>query len=180
MKPIVVACHSGIHGKRWLSTSRRISCQRMVRTGKVRVATTTVRSSSHPLACCAYVQTFLRSILYNTQTSNATLTASPISQAPLQRFLLFGFDGEDNEIADFVDDRAEAFAARALSRLAQLLRALAGTGPLVEERADVDGLSSIRCTLRGSADQHVERRRSDTGRDHLLIPRPRARQIRRG
>src|SRR6266498_2777556 len=104
--------------------------------------------------------------------------ASPISQAPLQRFWLLGFDGEDNEIADFVDDRAEAFAARALSRLAQLLRALAGTGPLVEERADVDGLSSIRWTRRGSADQLLQRRRSDTSRDHLLIAHPRAREIR--
>src|SRR6266511_2078942 len=86
--------------------------------------------------------------------------ASPISQAPLQRFWLLGFDGEDNEIADFVDDRAEAFAARALSRLAQLLRALAGTGPLVEERADVDGLSSIRWTPRESLPPCAAPRRS--------------------
>src|SRR2546425_711662 len=143
MKPIVVACHSGSNGKRWPSTSRRIRRQRMARTGNVTVATTTVRSSSHPLACCAYVQTFRRSILYSTQTSNAALMASPISQAPLQRLLLLGFDGEDNEIADFVDDRAEALAACALGRLAQLLRALAGPGALVEESPDVDGISSV-------------------------------------
>src|SRR5881396_3255672 len=138
MKPIVVACHSGSHRNGRPSASRRISRQRIARTGKVMVATTTVRSSSHPLACCAYVQTLRRSILYNTHTSNATLMASPISQAPLQRFLLLGFDGEDNEIADFVDDRAERVAARALRRFAQLLRALPGTGALVEQGPDID------------------------------------------
>ena len=90
----------------------------MARTGKVTVATTIVSSNSKPLACCASFQTFPGSILYSTQTSSAALTASPISQAPLQRFFLLGFDGEDNEIADFVDDRAQAFAARALRRLA--------------------------------------------------------------
>src|SRR2546425_2020709 len=98
MNPIVVACHSGSNGKRWPSTPRRIRRQRMARTGNVTVATATARSSSHPLACCAYVQTFRGSILYSTQTSNAALMASPISQAPLQRFVLLGFDGEDNEI----------------------------------------------------------------------------------
>src|SRR6266446_5713464 len=67
--------------------------------------------------------------------------ASPINQAPLQRFFLLGFDGEDNEIADFVDDRAERVAARALRRLAQLLRALPGTGALVEQGSDIDGLA---------------------------------------
>lgn len=47
---------------------------------------------------------------------------SPMSQAPFQRLLegigLVGFDGEDNEIADFVDDRAEVVAARALGDFA--------------------------------------------------------------
>ena len=38
---------------------------------------------------------------------------------------LLWFDGEDNEVADFVDDRAQRFAARALGQRAQLLRTLA-------------------------------------------------------
>ena len=45
---------------------------------------------------------------------------SPMSQAPFQRLLeegeLIGFDGEDNEIADVVDDRAERVAARTFRR----------------------------------------------------------------
>src|SRR5437879_293441 len=48
--------------------------------------------------------------------------ASPMSQAPRHRLL--GFDREDNEIADFVDDRAECVAADALGRFPQLLRGL--------------------------------------------------------
>ena len=51
--------------------------------------------------------------------------ASPISQAPRQRLLegggLIVFDGEDNEIADFVDDGAEGVAARTFCRFTQLL-----------------------------------------------------------
>src|SRR5258706_8674380 len=68
--------------------------------------------------------------------------ASPTSQAPLQRFCLLGFDGEDNEIADFVNDGAERVAARALCRFAQLLRAPPGARALVQQRVDVDRLAS--------------------------------------
>ncbi len=69
--------------------------------------------------------------------------ASPISQAPLQRLFLLGFDGEDNEIADFVDDCAERVAARALCRFAQLLRAPPGAGALVQQSVDVDRLVPV-------------------------------------
>src|SRR6266545_3954579 len=183
MKPIVVACHSGNKRNGRPSPSRRIRRQRIARTGKVTVATTTVSSSSQTWACCAYAQTLRGSILYSTHTSRAALMASPISQAPRQRFFLLGFDGEDNEIADFVDDRAEGVAARALRRFAQLLRALPGTRALVEQGPDIDRLS-IRSgdpgpRARGSADQLLERRRSHAGRDHPLIPHPRARDVRR-
>src|SRR2546426_677767 len=186
MKPIVVACHSGIQGNGRPSASRRISRQRMARTGKVTVATTIVSSSSQPLACLAYSQTLSGWLLDNTHARRATLMTSPISQAPLQRFFLLGFDGEDNEIADFVDDRAQAIAARALGRLAQLLRALTGTGALVEQSLDVDRFVPVtagrrpgvsRASRRSPGDQLLERRRSHARRDHLLVSRPRARQI---
>ena len=80
---------------------------------------------------------------WSTQASNATLTTSPMSQAPRQRRLLLGFDGEDNEVADFVDDRAEALAARPLCGFAEFLGALPGAGPLIEEAPDVYGLSTV-------------------------------------
>src|SRR5436309_1582994 len=186
MKPIVVACHSGIQGNGRPSASRRISRQRMARTGKVTVATTIVSSSSQPLACLAYSQTLSGWLLDNTHARRATLMTSPISQAPLQRLFLLGFDGEDNEIADFVDDRAQAFAARALGRLAQLQRALTGTGALVEQSLDVDGFVPVasgrrpgvsRDSRRSPGDQLVERCGPHARRDHLFVSRPRARQI---
>ena len=76
--------------------------------------------------------------------------ASPTSQAHPRRQRLLGFDGEDNEIADFVDDRAERVAADALGRFPQLLRALAGAGAFVQQRTDIDWFS-IRPAHRGSA-----------------------------
>src|SRR5574341_648865 len=137
MKPIVVACQSGSQGRRWPSASRRISCQRIVRTGNVTVATTTVSSSRKPLACRACDQTSRGLMRCNTHASSATLTTSPSNQAQRQRCLLLGFDGEDNEVADFVDDRAQRVAAGALCRFAQLLRALPRPGALVEQGLDV-------------------------------------------
>ena len=68
--------------------------------------------------------------------------ASPLSQAHPRRQRLLGFDGEDNEIADFVDDRAERVAARALGRLAQLLHPRARAGAFVQQHADVDRFCS--------------------------------------
>src|SRR5882762_9042129 len=181
MKPIVVACHSGIQGKGRPSASRRISRQRMARTGKVIVATTIVSSSSQPLACLAYSHTLAGWLLDNTHASRATLMTSPISQAPLQRLVLLGFDGEDNEIADFVDDRAERVTVRALGGFAQFLCAPAGTGTLVEQRPDVDRFVAITPwggpVARGSGDQLFQRRGPDARRNHLLVPCPGAGQI---
>src|SRR5437867_7551880 len=169
MKPIVVACHSGVIGNRSPLASRRISRQRIVRTGNVNVARTTVTKSSQPFACSAYVHTLRGSILYRTHTSNAALRASPMSQAhplpPRQRCGLLGFDGEDNEIADFVDDGAERVAARALCRFAQLLRAPPGARALVQQRVDVDRVASPSAPValgplappRRPADQLLER-----------------------
>src|SRR5439155_11504727 len=185
MKPIVVACHSGVIGNRSPLAPRRISRQRIVRTGNVNVARTTVTTSSQPFACSAYVHTLRGSILYRTHTSNAALRASPMSQAPplppRQRCGLLGFDGEDNEIADFVDDGAEPVAAGPLGGFAQLLDALAGASAPVEESPDVNRLRSVtRGPLgRSPAYQLFQRRRSDAGRDQLLITRPAPRNVSR-
>src|SRR5712671_6009216 len=160
MKPIVVACQSGKKGNGRPFASRKINRQRIARTGKVSVANATVRSRSHPLACWAYAQTLAGSILYSTHTSNAALMARPSSQAPLQRRVLLGFDGEDNEIADFVDDRAEAVATHTLGGFAQLLRPLARARTFVQQRLDVDRLASVPIFGRRAADQLLERRRS--------------------
>src|SRR5262249_52363320 len=103
--------------------------------------------------------------------------ASPSSQAPRQRPGLLGFDGEDNEIADFVDDRAEALAARALGGLAQFLSALAGAAALGEEGPDAPRLPPVRRFAGGAANHLVQRPRTDTSRNHLLVPHPRPREI---
>src|SRR2546422_111030 len=147
MKPIAVACQSGSEGNRWPSISRRIRRQRIVRSGNVAVASTTAARTNRGPAWRASSHPCRRSMRWSTQASNATLTASPRSQAPRpappapQRRLLLGFDGEDNEVADFVDDRAEALAARALCGFSQFLRALAGPGSLVEQPPDIDWFS---------------------------------------
>src|SRR5713226_6201300 len=172
MKPIAVACQSGSQGNRWPSTSRRISRQRIVRSGNVAVASTTVARSNSGSAWRASFHTCRRSTRCRTQTSNATLTTSPMSQAPRQRRLLLGFDGEDNEVADFVDDRAEALAARALCGFSQFLRALAGTCSLVEKLPDFDWFS-----VSSAGNQFVQGRRSHTRGNHALIEHPRAREV---
>src|SRR5207248_6558123 len=116
---------------------------------------------------------------WRTQASNATLTMSPMSQAPRQRRVLLGFDGEDNEVADFVDDRAEGLAARALRRVAQLLRSVLRTRALIKESANVDGFVAAPVTP-AAADQLVERRGTHAACDQLLISHPGARDIGRG
>ena len=69
------------------------------------------------------------------------MTVSPISQAQRRDVpLLLGFDGEDNEIADFVDDRAQIVATHALRRLTQFLGALTGACAAIQQGADVDDL----------------------------------------
>ena len=65
------------------------------------------------------------------------MTTSPMTQAHLA-WRLLGFDGEDNEVADFVDDRAEIVAVDALRRLAQLLGALTRPPTAIQQGADVD------------------------------------------
>src|SRR6266516_3874054 len=173
MKPIVVACHSGVIGNSSTLASHRISRQQIVRTGNVNVARTTVTKSSQPFACSAYVHTLRGSILYRTHTSNAALRASPMSQAhplpPRQRCGLLGFDG------------AERVAAGPLGGFAQLLDALAGTSTPVQESPNVNRLRSVtRGPLgRSPAYQLFQRRRSDAGRDQLLITRPGPRNVSR-
>src|SRR5438045_959631 len=181
MKPIAVACQSGIQANRWggPSTSRRISRHRIVRSGNVAVVSMTAARSSIGSAWRASSQTCRRLMRWRTQASNATLTMSPMSQAPRQRRVLLGFDGEDNEIADFVDDRAESLAARALRRVAQLLRSMLRTRALIEESANVDGFVAAPVTP-AAADQLLERRGTHAACDELLISHPRARDIGRG
>src|SRR6266566_5007924 len=172
MKPIAVACQSGSEGNLWPSISRRIRRQRIVRSGNVAVASATAARSNSASAWRASSQTCRRSMRWSTQASNATLTTSPKSQAPRQRRLLLGFDGEDNEVADFVDDRAEALAARALCGFSQFLRALAGTCSLVEQPPDIDWFS-----VGSAGNQFFQRRWSDPRGDHALIDHPRAHDV---
>jgi hypothetical protein len=79
----------------------------------------------------------------STQASSATLTTSPISQAHRQRCCLLELEGEDNEVADFVNDGAQIIPAGALGRLPEFLCALAGSIAPVEKRSDIDGLTAV-------------------------------------
>src|SRR5258708_3713397 len=137
MNPIAVACHRGSHGKARPSASRRINRQRMARSGNVMVARSTARSSSPGSAPRAYATTAGNLTSCNTHARSAAVTTSPMTQAHLA-WRLLGFDGEDNEVADFVDDRAEIVAVDALRRLAQLLGALTRPPTAIQQGADVD------------------------------------------
>lgn len=150
MNPMVVACQSGLQGRGRPSASRRINRQRIVRTGKVMVAMMTVSTSRTALAWRASAQTSRRLMRCSTQASSATLTTSPISQAHRQRCCLLGLEGEDNEVADFVNDDAKVVPAGAFGRLAEFLCALAGAIALVEERSDIDGLTAVASWSRDS------------------------------
>ena len=75
-----------------------------------------------------------------THASSATLTARPTTGAQRQCRVLFGLEGEDNEVADFVDDGAQIVTAYALGNLAELQCALARPSALIEECSHIDDL----------------------------------------
>src|SRR6267143_2646390 len=81
MKPIAVACHNGSNGKRLPPTSRRISCQRTVRSGNVSVASATAASSSSGSARRTYPTSSRGSMSCSAQASSASVTPSPTTQA---------------------------------------------------------------------------------------------------
>src|SRR6266516_5053880 len=143
MKPMAVACHSGMSGRRVSSPARSINCQRQVRIGKVAVMRTTLASNNHGSAWLACVKTSRGLTSCSVQTSRATETARPMS--PAQRVARLpagraGFDREGNEVADFFDEGAQALARCRAGFRAQLLGALLGALAAIEQGADVHDL----------------------------------------
>src|SRR6266496_1616391 len=140
MKPMAVACHSGRRGRRASSPARSINCHRQVRIGKVAVMRATLASNSHGSAWLACVSTSRGLTSCSVQTSSATETARPMSQAQRVARLLAGLDGEGNEVADFFDEGAQALARCRAGFLAQLLGALLGALAAIDQGADVHDL----------------------------------------
>src|SRR6266496_259302 len=140
MKPTAVACHSGRRGRRVSSPARSINCHRQVRIGKVAVMRATLASNSHGSAWLACVSTSRGLTSCSVQTSSATETARPMSQAQRVARLLAGLDGEGNEVADFFDEGAQALARCRAGFLAQLLGALLGALAAIDQGADVHDL----------------------------------------
>jgi len=94
-----------------------------------------------------------------------------------------GFEGERNEIADFIDERAETVARRVLCFLAQLLGVLQRTLATIEERANVHGCWRGGGARRGSpggpppsppspGEQVVQGCRSHASRHEALVRDP--------
>src|SRR2546422_9023906 len=148
MKPTAVACHSGSHGKRWPSTSRRIRRQRAVRSGNVSVAVSTAAIRRKGWARRMGPSTARGATSCSVQESSAAVTTSPATHAHGARVDRLGAEGaggaggaglgsEGNEVADFVDEGAERVAGGMLRLLAQLVCALECAVAAIQQRADV-------------------------------------------
>src|ERR1041384_1574941 len=137
MKPIAVASHNAASGSGRPAGSRSSTRHRSARIGKVRVARMTVAASSATLARCTCVMTSVKLTSCNAQARRPTDTARPTIQAQRDRALV-GLEGEDNEIADFVEQRTELVGREVPRLLAQLLGARQGTLPAVHQALDID------------------------------------------
>src|SRR5256885_5169243 len=109
MKPMAVACHSGSSGNRLPPASRRISCQRSVRNGKVSVASATAASSSSGSARRRCPPSSCGSMSCSVHASSASVTASPTSHAQREARDASGgcgrLEGAGNEQGPDVHDR---------------------------------------------------------------------------
>src|SRR5207247_2888884 len=137
MKPTAVACHNGSHGRRRPSASRKMTRQRIVRSGNVRVARATAPRKGQRAARRMWPSTAPGSTSRSVQYKSAIVTMNPATQAQPARSLGVGLEGEGNEIADFFDEAAERIARRLLCRFAQLPSALQRALTPVQEGPDI-------------------------------------------
>src|SRR5438034_3211397 len=100
MKPTAVACHRGIHGRRRPSTSRRMTRQRIVRSGNVRVARVTPPRKGHSAARRMWPSTAPGSTSRSVQYRSAIVTRSPPPPPPPPPPAAPGPPGGGNENAD--------------------------------------------------------------------------------
>src|SRR5205814_5159141 len=144
MKPIAVACHSGRSGYAPPPRSRRMSCQRSVRIGNVRVASATVASTSPPFARRTPATRSRALTPCSAQASSPSVIPSPTTHAHREAAARSGasgtgtgLEGEGNEVADFFDEGAEGVAGCLFRRGAQLLRPRERAVSAVQQRTDV-------------------------------------------
>src|SRR5437870_9790733 len=120
MKPIAVACHRGRRGYAPPPTPRRMSRQRTVRIGNVRVASATVARMSPRLARRTPSTRSRALTPCSAQARSPSVTPSPTTHAQRDAAARLGasgavgirLEGEGNEVADFVDEGAERVAGR--------------------------------------------------------------------
>src|SRR5712692_555280 len=132
MNPIATACQSGRHGNGVpLSVFRSITRQRIVRSGKVRVARATAASSRTGSTALRPARTSLQCVPRTAHARKAPVTARPTTQAQRDARLGSGeggegwsLEGEGNEVADFFDERPQLLAGGVLGLRAKLLGAL--------------------------------------------------------
>src|SRR2546429_4614930 len=145
MKPMATACHSGSHGSGLSRSSRRITRHRIKRIGNVNVASATVSTRRRGSTARRPASTSLHCVPRTAHAKKATVTARPRIQAQREgegeadARLGAGLEGEGNEVADFVDERAELVARRPLRRCAQLLRSLERAVAAIQQGAHVHG-----------------------------------------
>src|SRR5438874_3418680 len=178
MKPMATACHSGSHGSGLSRSSRRITRHRIRRIGNVNVASATVSTRRRGSTARRPTRRSSDLVPRTAHAKNATVTARPRIQAQREgegeadARLGAGLEGEGNEVADFVDERAELVARRPLRRCAQLLRSLERAVAAIQQGAHVHG-GGRRGSRKGGAgsrgggraldagDELCERRRAD-------------------
>src|SRR5712692_11544182 len=116
MNPIATACQSGRHGNGVpLSVFRSITRQRIVRSGKVRVARATAASSRTGSTALRPARTSLQCVPRTAHARKAPVTARPTTQAQREARLSAGtgggreggLEGEGNEVANLFDERAQ-------------------------------------------------------------------------
>lgn len=109
MNPIATACHSAGQGMGPSSSRRSITRQRIIRRGKVRVATTTTNRRRGTLTVVRAAPNWSQWTPRTAHQRHAMVIASPRSQAQ-EAGRLGGFEGEVDKIADFFDERAQLLA----------------------------------------------------------------------
>src|SRR5213592_623848 len=193
MKPMATACHSGSHGSGLSRSSRRITRHRISRIGNVNVASATVSTRRRGSTARRPASTSLHCVPRTAHAKKATVTARPRIQAQREgegeadARLGAGLEGEGNEVADFVDERAELVARHPLRRFPQLLRSLERTVAAIQQGAHVHGgrrgsryggAGSRGCgrTL-DAGDELRERRRADPSFQQTLVSGPRPDQV---
>src|SRR5438046_10630067 len=122
MKPLATPYHRGSHGGGLSRSSRRITRHRIKRIGNVNVASATVSTRRRGSTARRPASTSLHCVPRTAHAKNATVTARPKIQAQREgegeadARLGAGLEGEGNEVAELVAERAEIVGRRPMCR----------------------------------------------------------------